>query len=85
MQVDKELASGEYFLTKEQKYARKRKEQTERHIEAAKKREERRNKPFVPPEETSYVSAGPSTSSTVDVQELKEKIKKAQKGKKKKD
>ena len=49
--IDKQLASGEYFLKEEQKIAKKQKEQQTRHEEAKKKREERRNQAFVPPQE----------------------------------
>ncbi|CAD6998905.1 unnamed protein product [Ceratitis capitata] len=55
--VDKQLASGEYFLSKEQKQARKQQERNTKQSEAAKKQEERRNQDFVPPTED-----GPSTS-----------------------
>lgn len=49
--LDKEMASGEYFLKEEQKRAKKRKEQEARHEEATKRRQERRAQAFVPPEE----------------------------------
>lgn len=78
--VDLELERGEYFMNKEQKRAKQRKEKDDKHAEAAKKREERRREAFVPPEETSS-AARPSTSGAVDVKALKDKIKKAQKGK----
>lgn len=82
--IDKELASGEYFLSNEQKQVRKRKERDEKHVEAARKRESKRNEAFVPPSEEAF-SKTPSTSKTgssgtgVDIQELKKKVKKAQK------
>lgn len=78
--IDKQLASGEYFLSNEQKMARKRKEKDEKHAEAAKKREERRNEAFVPP--TEDTNPEPSTSKTdIDIEGLKNKVKKAQKKK----
>lgn len=49
--IDKEMASGEYFLKEEQKRAKRRKEHQARHEEAAKRREERRAQAFIPPEE----------------------------------
>lgn len=49
--IDKEMASGEYFLKEEQKRAKKRKEHQVKHEEAAKRREERRAQAFIPPEE----------------------------------
>lgn len=50
--IDKEMASGEYFLKEEQKRAKRRKEHQAKHEEAAKRREERRAQAFIPPEET---------------------------------
>lgn len=50
-------------------------------MEAAKRREEKRQQAFIPPEEPSTFNK-PSTSNTpVDLEALKAKIKKAQKGK----
>lgn len=49
--LDKEMASGEYFLKEEQKRAKKRKELEAKHEEANKRRQERRAQAFVPPEE----------------------------------
>ncbi|GJQ71181.1 hypothetical protein Trydic_g1080 [Trypoxylus dichotomus] len=51
--VDKLLASGEYFLNKEQRKTQSQKKKEERHTEAAKKREEKRQQAFIPPEETA--------------------------------
>ncbi|XP_004536330.1 KRR1 small subunit processome component homolog [Ceratitis capitata] len=80
--VDKQLASGEYFLSKEQKQARKQQERNTKQSEAAKKQEERRNQDFVPPTED-----GPSTSrkrpaedsKKLDVKAIKAKVAKANK------
>lgn len=77
-QIDKELASGEYFLNKDQKRAKKQKERDNRQAEAAKKREEKRNEAFIPPNEPSS-SKGIKSSNMVDVSALKEKILKARK------
>ncbi|KAJ8926427.1 hypothetical protein NQ314_021215 [Rhamnusium bicolor] len=79
--IDKELASGEYFLTKEQKRAKKQKEKDEKHAEAAKRREEKRNEAFIPPEEPS-TSKITNVNTSVDVAALKQKILKARKGSK---
>ncbi|XP_029177724.1 KRR1 small subunit processome component homolog [Nylanderia fulva] len=49
--VDKKLGSGQYFLTEDQKRAKKQKEQEARHEEANKRRQERRAQAFIPPEE----------------------------------
>lgn len=82
--LDKELASGEYFLKDEQKRARRKKEQDERHQEAAKKREERRAQAFIPPTEEKSSSTAAKRKSDIDVQELKEKVKKGLKKRSKK-
>ncbi|XP_043270856.1 KRR1 small subunit processome component homolog [Venturia canescens] len=82
--LDKQLASGEYFLKDEQKRARRKKEQDERHQEAAKKREEQRAQAFVPPAEEKSSATTVKRKNDVDVQELKEKVKKGLKKRSKK-
>ncbi|KAF4518022.1 hypothetical protein B566_EDAN009255 [Ephemera danica] len=79
--IDKQLASGEYFLNETQKRAKQKKERDDKHAEAAKAREERRQEPFKPPEE--HV-ATPSTSKSddMDIEAFKKKVKNAQKKKK---
>lgn len=80
--IDKQLASGEYFLNKEQKQQRKQHERDVKQTEAAKKQEERRQKDFIPPSEDM-----PSTSrkrpaddnNKLDVKALKAKLAKANK------
>jgi ribosomal RNA assembly protein len=79
--VDKQLASGEYFLKEEQRQARKRKMKDEKHVAAAKLREEKRNKPFIPPEEPQYKSSAVSQNSDIDLMALKKKVKNVQKKK----
>jgi ribosomal RNA assembly protein len=78
--IDKQLASGEYFLTEAQKRTRRNKERDEKHSEAAKAREQRRQEPFKPPEENTPT---PSTSKSdeVDIDAFKKKVKNAQKRK----
>ncbi|CAG9864237.1 unnamed protein product [Phyllotreta striolata] len=78
--VDKELASGEYFLNKNQKSVKKQKEKEEKQTEAAKRREERRNQAFVPPDEPSTSKKSFAVADKIDVASLKEKISKARKG-----
>ncbi|XP_055386500.1 KRR1 small subunit processome component homolog [Condylostylus longicornis] len=73
--IDKQLASGEYFLTKEQKRIKKNKELKEKQAESVKKQEERRNKDFIPPEEKSKTSSK-QNSYKIDIKSLKEKLKK---------
>ena len=72
--IDKQLASGEYFLKEEQRRAKKRKEQEAKHEEATKKREERRAQAFVPPEEKKVKVEEQKTD--VDINEFKKKVKK---------
>jgi ribosomal RNA assembly protein len=80
--VDKLLASGEYFLKEEQRRARRLKIKDEKHAAAAAKlREEKRNKPFIPPKEPHYKSSAVNQNSDIDVATLKKKIKNAQKKK----
>lgn len=73
--VDKQLASGEFFLKEEQKQAKKRKEQEARHQEAAKKRAEKRAQAFVAPEENS-ANKNDRKKSVIDIQEFKKKVNK---------
>lgn len=72
--LDKQLASGEYFLKEEQKRAKKMKEQEARHEEAKKRRIERREQAFIPPEEKLAEKNVKNTEVNID--ELKKKIKK---------
>lgn len=76
--VDKLLASGEYFLKEEQRKERKRHENQEKQQEAKVRRKEQRESAFIPPEEPV---AGPSksgSSNDIDVEQLKNKIRKGQ-------
>ncbi|KAG8239445.1 hypothetical protein J437_LFUL019182 [Ladona fulva] len=77
--VDKELASGEYFLKETQRQARKRRAIEEKHAEAAKAQERRRQLPFIPPKEPEYKRVNVSGDGNVDVEGLKKKIKLAKK------
>lgn len=81
--IDKQLASGEYFLNKEQKQQKKQHEREAKQAENSKKQQERRQKDFIPPTEDQ-----PSTSSgkrpvgednKLDVKALKAKLTKANK------
>lgn len=82
--IDKQLASGEYFLKDEEKRARKNKERQEKQQQAAKKQEERRKKDFIPPTEDKSQKRSrtdmehSSNKDKVDVKSLK-KLKKANK------
>ncbi|XP_019881612.1 KRR1 small subunit processome component homolog [Aethina tumida] len=78
--VDKELATGDYFLNKEQKRVKKQKEKDDKHAEAAKRREEKRNQAFIPPEEPTTSKSTKNNDTKVDIAALKDKIMKARKG-----
>ncbi|XP_055708943.1 KRR1 small subunit processome component homolog [Phlebotomus papatasi] len=81
--IDKQLASGEYFLKEDQKRAKRLKEREEKQKVAAKKQEEKRNKDFQPPEEepAGKKKKLKEQEAKLDVKKLKEKIKKANKNK----
>ncbi|KAM8974526.1 KRR1 small subunit processome component homolog [Pelodytes ibericus] len=81
-QIDKELASGEYFLKESQKRRKKLEEIKTKQAEAVTKRQEERNKAFIPPKEKPVTKPKKvSTSNKIDVKAIKEKVKNA-KGKK---
>ncbi|XP_042142377.1 KRR1 small subunit processome component homolog isoform X1 [Ixodes scapularis] len=79
--MDKELASGEYFLKEREKKDKKMQQKNEKKVEAEVRRQERRNKPFEPPEEPKYVSKKrpAEAESAVDIEALKKKVKAAKK------
>ncbi|XP_053319651.1 KRR1 small subunit processome component homolog [Spea bombifrons] len=77
-QIDKELASGEYFLKESQKKRKKLEETKAKQAEAVTKRQEERNKAFIPPKEKPMTKPKKaSTSNKIDVNAIKEKVKKA--------
>ncbi|XP_014664001.1 PREDICTED: KRR1 small subunit processome component homolog [Priapulus caudatus] len=84
--IDKQLATGEYFLQERQKLQIKSEQLKEKRIESDAKREEKRNRAFIPPEEPA-----PSTvkvakkSDTIDIDAIKRKVQKAKKTKMGKD
>merc|ERR1712126_660481 len=83
--IDKELESGEYFPKEKERKAKKAAEKREKQGEAEQKRIDKREKSFKPPVEkpAQKNNGGASSSSDVDVQKLKAKIKKANTKKKK--
>ncbi|XP_073476121.1 KRR1 small subunit processome component homolog [Aquarana catesbeiana] len=81
-QIDKDLESGEYFLRKSQKRKKKLDDIRTKQAAAVSKRQEERNKAFIPPEEKPVIEPQKEPTSTkIDVNAIKEKLKKA-KGKK---
>jgi len=80
--VDKELETGEYFLKEAERKAKKAAERKERQGAAEEKRQEKRKASFKPPEEPVHKSKE-KEANDVDIDALKQKVKKAQ-GKKKK-
>nr|XP_011412443.1 KRR1 small subunit processome component homolog [Crassostrea gigas] len=80
--VDKELASGEYFLKPHQKKAKIQQEKKEKQLKAVQKSQEKRAKAFVAPkEDAAPPKKKQKVSEAVNVEELKKKIKKSQKKK----
>ncbi|XP_073070983.1 KRR1 small subunit processome component homolog isoform X2 [Manis javanica] len=77
-QIDKELASGEYFLKASQKKRQKMEAIKAKQAEALSKRQKERNKAFIPPEEKPVRKPKEaSTETKIDVATIKEKVKKA--------
>ncbi|KAG8577796.1 hypothetical protein GDO81_010298 [Engystomops pustulosus] len=75
--MDKEIESGEYFLKESQRRKKKLEDIKTREAEALVRRQEKRNQAFIPPEEKSYEPKEVATSSKLDVNAIKEKVKKA--------
>jgi len=75
--IDKELASGEYFLKEKEKKFKKLHERREKQAAANVDREEKRNKAYKPPKENSVSisDANKDKSKSLDVDALKAKIK----------
>ncbi|KAM4038156.1 LOW QUALITY PROTEIN: KRR1 small subunit processome component homolog [Anomaloglossus baeobatrachus] len=80
--IDKEIESGEYFLRKSEIRKKKLQDVKVKQAEAVSKKQEERNKAFIPPEEKPFKEPKQvATSTKIDVKAIKEKVKKA-KGKK---
>lgn len=80
--IDKQLQSGEYFMTEAQKQQKRKQEINQRHEEAKKRREEKRKLPFIPPQEEKHKTFKPQVKE-FNVSEFKQKIKSSFKNKKK--
>ncbi|XP_065826539.1 uncharacterized protein [Oscarella lobularis] len=82
--VDKELASGEYFLKEKEKKAKRDMEKAAKQAEAKEQQRKKRQRAFEAPAEDSEGVAKKRKASNecdVDVEKLKKKVKLAQKGK----
>ena len=78
--IDKQLASGEYFLTEQEKKARVNKERREKHEATKQKQKDKRALDYIAPAETDVSSASKKVKTDkIDVKSLKSKIKKATK------
>uniref|UniRef100_A0A8C5HQI7 KRR1 small subunit processome component n=1 Tax=Gouania willdenowi TaxID=441366 RepID=A0A8C5HQI7_GOUWI len=78
-QIDKELATGEFFLREHVKKRKKMEMIKVKQAEALTKKKEERNKAFIPPKEKPFQSKTPKapTESKLDIQAIKDKVKKA--------
>ncbi|XP_020793891.2 KRR1 small subunit processome component homolog [Boleophthalmus pectinirostris] len=77
--VDQELASGEFFLRESVKRRKKMEEIKVKQAEALTKKQEERNKAFIPPKEKPLIKKTNKATSEgkLDLEALKEKVKKA--------
>uniref|UniRef100_A0A671T8Q9 KRR1 small subunit processome component homolog n=1 Tax=Sinocyclocheilus anshuiensis TaxID=1608454 RepID=A0A671T8Q9_9TELE len=77
--IDKELATGEFFLRESEKRRKKMNEIKAKQAEALSKRQEQRQKAFTPPKEKPAVkkSKPVTAENKIDIQAIKEKVKKA--------
>jgi len=74
--VDKELESGEYFLKEEERKLKKQLQRMEKNKAAESVRQEKRQQPFVEPEEEKKRKQSMPSTTAVDVEKLKKKLKK---------
>ncbi|XP_059833655.1 KRR1 small subunit processome component homolog isoform X1 [Hypanus sabinus] len=77
--IDKELATGEYFLKEKDKRRKKLHETKAKEAEATARRMEERNKAFIPPKEKPMVKAKKAVETKIDIKVFKEKVKAAKK------
>ncbi|XP_037616699.1 KRR1 small subunit processome component homolog [Sebastes umbrosus] len=77
--VDRELATGEFFLRESVKKRKKMAEIKVKQAEALTKKQEERNKAFIPPKEKPLMkkTSKAPTEGKLDIEAIKEKVKKA--------
>lgn len=84
--MDKEIASGEYFLKEKERKRKKFEERKAREVDSAVAKKQKREAVFVPPKEPKVVKTDDSAikrkSGDVDIDALKKKIKKTKFSKK---
>ncbi|XP_040567887.1 KRR1 small subunit processome component homolog [Lepeophtheirus salmonis] len=81
--IDKELATGEYFLKEGEKKLKKLQEQREKQTEATLKRQEKRSKAYIAPEEKEPKKKHVQEDDFVDLEKFKQNVKSSQKKNKK--
>jgi len=82
--IDKQLASGEYFLKPDEKRIKEQQRKSQKQLQANKERQKTRNEAFVPPRELKVSKRKVDTESSrvdIDVEAIKKKIKRAKKSK----
>ncbi|XP_031566418.1 KRR1 small subunit processome component homolog [Actinia tenebrosa] len=81
--IDKQLASGEYFLKEKERRLKAQEERKSKQAEADVKRKAAREKAFVPPVEETKTTSKPNKneSEKIDIEAFKKKVKSAQKRK----
>ncbi|CAM1296036.1 KRR1 (predicted) [Pycnogonum litorale] len=81
--IDKEIASGEYFLKEKERKERTMQTKQTKRVEAEVKRQKKRNKSFIAPEEkTKAVKTKKSDGDKVDVETFKKKLQQSKRKKK---